>query len=68
MRPLTPAEARDLARVVSHKHFVEMTNYGDGEWLIVIRQPSEALVEFYRRTLRAALKAAVRWIEEEEHA
>ena len=61
MKPLSASEAHDLARVVSHAEFCEL-RHSHG-WIIGFRRHPAAI---WKRTLRAALRAAVRWIEEQE--
>lgn len=64
MKQLTPAEAADLAAVCQHRRFFTVLRLpDDGRWEIWMGG-----TRFNCRTLRAAIKAAVRWIEEQDHA
>ena len=61
MKPLSPAEAADLARVVSHPAFADISRCAYG-WICGFRGSTLPIL---RRTLRAAIRAAVRWMEEQ---
>ena len=62
MKHLTASEARDLARVVTHRRFSDLGRCYRG-WAVGFRGGPVAPT-ILRATLRAALRAAVRWIEE----
>lgn len=70
MRPLTASEAADLARVITHPAFCQIERTDDGSrWWVEFTYrgtDGEMMQALARRTLRACLRAAVRWMEEQE--